>query len=253
MISKLLPRRDSHDRVEPLEQRIAPALAITNVVAAVVGSPIVLDAGDMLSTSAAGGAFLLFVEKGNAIVYTTDLNNNAQVDFNEITGIAAGDGLRLISFVDIHGSIVSNLRADGQRLTDSDNDASNGFDGRVLLNSQIEKIELRSLTQEDIGPTGILLDRLALSSYSIFGNIYAGRGFGDGTANGGLIIDNAGVPLQQTKFTGGTGFSKFIDVPPSIGSIKVGTAASRELFSFGTSPAGRGLGLCRRRYPGRVD
>ena len=151
--------------IEPLEQRIAPAaLAITRQVAAVVGAPLQLHAGDVLSTSQAGGAYLLFVEKGNAVVFTTDLNNNQQVDFNEITGIAAGDGLRLISFVDIHGDIVTNLRPDGSRLTDSDNDASNGLDGRALENSQIEKIELRSLTQADLPVGTDVLDRLALST-----------------------------------------------------------------------------------------
>jgi hypothetical protein len=238
-------------RIEPLEQRIAPALAISHVVAAVAGSPLVLHAGDMLSTASIGGAYLMFVEKGDAIVYTTDLNNNFQVDFNEITGIAAGDGLRLISFVDIHGDIVTNLRPDGQRLTDSDNDASTGFDGRVLTNSQIEKIELRSLTAADLPVGEILPDRLALSSYSIFGNIYAGRGFG--ATDGGLIIDIAGVPLQQAKFDGDTGFSKFVNVPPQIGSIKVGTAASGELFSFGTSPAGSGLGFTGEDIQGALQ
>lgn len=232
---------DHRSCAEPLESRIAPAaLPITNIVSATTGSPLELSAGDMLSTSELGGSFLLFVEKGSAVVYTTDLNANNQIDFNEITGIAAGHGLRMISFVDIHGDIVTNLRANGT-LTDSDNNAANGLDGRVLLDSRIEKIEMRSLTQEDIGPAANLLDRLALSTYSIFGNIYAGGGFGvDG---GGLVIDVAGNELQQTKFSGATGISQFVDnVPPTIGSIKVGTAASGEIFSFGTSAAGFGLG-----------
>src|SRR5687768_15126890 len=83
--------------IEPLEQRIAPA-SLTNprFIPAVVGAPLELQAGDVLSTGASGGTYLLFVEKGSAVVYTTDLNSNDQVDFNEITGISAGDGLRLI-------------------------------------------------------------------------------------------------------------------------------------------------------------
>src|SRR5436190_22139169 len=72
-------------RIEPLENRIAPALSILRVVGAVTGSPLELHVGDMLSTSALGGSYLLFVEKGNAVIYTTDFNNNNQVDFNEIT------------------------------------------------------------------------------------------------------------------------------------------------------------------------
>ncbi|MDB6154320.1 MAG: repeat-containing protein, partial [Chthoniobacteraceae bacterium] len=193
-----------------------------------------------LSTSEAGGSYLLFIEKGSAVIYTTDLNGNNQVDFNEITGISAGDGLRLISFVDIHGDIVTNLKSNGT-LTDSDNNAGNGLDGRTLLNSRIEKIELRSLTQEDLPVGSSVSDRLALSTYSIFGNIYAGAGFG--ATDGGLIIDVTGKSLQREKFTGTTGIAQFVEVAPSIASIKVGTAASGEIFSFGTSAAGRGLGF----------
>ncbi len=231
-------------RIEPLEQRIAPAaLAINRFVDATEGSRLELQAGDMLSTGGAGGSYLLFVEKGNAIVFTTDLNNNDQIDFNEITGISAGNGLRLISFVDIHGDIVTNLNSDGKTLTDSDNDASNGVDGRVLRDSLIEKIELRSLTEGDLSvdQAANLNDRLAFSTYSIFGSIFAGGGFGVGTD--GLLIDTIGETLQQTKFSGASGITKFVDSVPIIGSIKVGTGASGEMFSFGTSAAGQGAGF----------
>src|SRR2546430_739694 len=92
--------------IEPLEQRIAPAALLNEAgfSAAVVNSANVVTAGHGLSTSTpgGGGAYLLYVEQGTAIVYTTDLNNNNHVDFGEITGIAAGDHLKLISFVDIH-------------------------------------------------------------------------------------------------------------------------------------------------------
>lgn len=227
--------------IEALESRIAPAaLGIVNVKAAVIGTPLTLNAGDMLSTSEIGGSYLLFVEKGTAVVYTTDLNNNDQIDFNEITGISAGDGLRMISFVDIHGDVVTNLRANGT-LTDSDNNASNGLDGRAVLDSRIEKIEMRSLTQEDL-PNGNVLDRLAFTTFSIHGNIYAGGGFG--VAGGGLTINVAGNELLEVKFDGSGGITQFTEgVTPSIGSIKVGTAVSGQLFSFGTSAAGEGLGF----------
>src|SRR5688572_15877571 len=100
--------------IEPLEHRIAPA-TLTGFIQATHGSAIPLDANpgtpfaQGISTSGNGGSYLIYVEKGSALVYTTDLNGDGQVDFNEITGIAAGDGLRLISFVDIHGDIVTNL------------------------------------------------------------------------------------------------------------------------------------------------
>ncbi|MEA3210007.1 MAG: large repetitive protein [Chthoniobacter sp.] len=239
-----------------MEQRIAPAI-LTGFTQASHGSAIPLDADPStpyargLSTSTNGGSYLLYVEKGSALVYTTDLNNNGQVDFNEITGIAAGDGLRLISFVDIHGDIVTNLNPDFT-LTDSDNDASNGRDGRVLLNNTIEKITLRSVTQADVAPTTNPSDRLALSSYSIFGNIYAGKGFG--ALDGGLIVDDSGgSTLQVPKFDGLLSTNLYVPSHATIGSIDVGTAASGQLFSFGTAAPGLGLGVVPNPAPGAPD
>ena len=238
--------------VEILEQRIAPAgLIESGFKTAAVGTPLRLDAGQGLSTGGAGGGvYMLYVEKGSALVFTTDFNNNNAIDFNEVTGIAAGDGLRLISFVDIYGDIVTNLRPDG-RLSDSGPGIDNpdlGGDGLVLLNSTIEKIELRSLTVADIGDQdddqdvddADLAVRLALSSYSIHGNVLAGKGFGVANdATSGLIIDDTGRALQQTLFVGPTGGTStvdyFIDFKPMIGSIKTGTAATGTFFSFGVS------------------
>jgi hypothetical protein len=231
--------------IEPLEHRIAPAI-LTDFGGASHGSALRLDADPGtaapagLSTGVNGsGSYLLFVEKGSALVFTTDLNANGQVDFNEITGIAAGDGLRLISFVDIHGDIVTNLKSDFT-LTDSDNDSSNGRDGRVVLNNRIESIVLRSVTEADLNTAESASDRIALSTYSIFGTVYAGKGFG--AADGGLTVDTTGKQLQQTKFSGATGVSQFVDATPNIGSIKVGTAVSGSVFSFGVAAAGLGLG-----------
>lgn len=251
--------------LEVLESRIAPAAVVTPAlpsdpnayIKATFDGGIELHAGQVLTTSGQkdSGSYLLFVEKGNALVFCTDLNNNKAVDFNEITGIAAGDGLRLVSYVDIHGDIVTNLKEEtfsiaGQSklilsLSDSDTNAANDDathsrgDGRVLLNKTIEKIELRSLRPTEIGDQnndGIvdLVDvalRQAPSTYSIFGNIYAGKGFGVASATGfltsGLIID----PTNLVNF----GFEA--STIPMIGSIKTGTAASGEHFSFGVSRA----------------
>jgi hypothetical protein len=243
-----IPRSLRHS-IEPLEARIAPAAVIDGIFkTGQVGSVIDLRAGEGLATSEGAGSYLLFVEKGRALVFTTDLNNNGQLDYNEITGIAAGDGLRLISFVDIHGDIVTNLKADGF-LSDSDANAANdppalGGDGRLLLNSRIEKIELRSLTVDDIRDVngdGVVneLDlntRFVQSSYSIHGNIYAGGGFG--AEDGGLIIDTAGFELQVAFFFGGAAIDYIppeMQLRPSVGSIKIGTTANGDFFSFGSS------------------
>jgi hypothetical protein len=237
--------RKSSVQVEPLEQRIAPAV-LTDFAPVTVGTPILLDADSSTPSIPAGitaglnGTPLLFVEKGSCLVFTTDFNGNGAVDFNEITGIAAGDGLRLISFVDIHGDIVTNLRPDGT-LTDSDGLAANGRDGQVLLNSKIESIQLRSIRQDELPLNTDLEDKIALSSYSIFGNIYAGGGFG--VSNGGLLIDTTGAPVQEQHFNGsGSETAVWVQTKPQFGSIRVGSAASGRFFNFGASLADDSVG-----------
>ncbi len=203
-------------------------------------------------TGARSGTYLLLVQKGEALVFTTDLNNNGQVDYNEITGIAAGDGLRMTSFVDIHGDIVTNLNADGT-LTDSDNNSSNNpvstkGDGLVLKNSRIEGITMRSLTIADLTDqngdkvvNNLDVDsRLAMSSYSIFGQILAGGGFGiAGDTTSGLRVDDTGKASQLESFDPGNGAffgnNYYVDVKSSIGAIRTGTAANGEYFAFGYS------------------
>ncbi len=231
--------------IEPLEARIAPAAIVTYPElinakwrAATVGSPIELHAGEGLSTLGdKSGSYLLFVEKGNCIVFTTDLNNNNRIDTNEITGISAGDGLRLISFVDIHGDIVTNLvektvgNSTFLSLTDSDRNPSNDDprlqgDGRVVLPNTIEKIEFRPLAIADIpdqngdgavDATDLALRTVSWSSYSLFGSIIAGGGFG--ADDGGLLFNG---PADDRYLA-------------TADAIYVGSAVSGKYFSFGTS------------------
>jgi hypothetical protein len=256
--------------LEILEGRIAPAALLpsseSSFIKATLGAPVELKAGQVLSTTGGSdGGYLLFVEQGNALVFFTDFNNNRQVDFNEITGISAGDGLRMIAFTDIHGDIVTNLRETTATfpgpnnttisrtvlsLSDSDSNAANDSlatrgDGRVLLNNTIEKIEMRSLQFTDIedqNGDGLVDDadigqRKVPSTYSIFGSIYAGKGFG--VEGGGLIIDSSG----------GTNFG--FELIPTFGSIKTGTAASGEFYSFGTSRLDDSSGTLVRFTPPR--
>lgn len=217
--------------LEPLEQRIAPAgVSGVDWKPVTFDTPILLTAGQGLATSSEGGAYLMYVESGQALVYLTDMNNNGQFDPNEITGIAAGDGLRITSFVNINGDIVTNLNADGT-LTDLDPSKA-GNDGLVLLNSRIDSIVLRSLTADD---TPDYLTRMAPSTYSIYGNIFAGGGLGT-SSNDGLIIDTSGWSTLLQKFNGGTG-SDWVSgsLYPSVGYILTGTATSGKTFSFGVS------------------
>jgi hypothetical protein len=252
--------------IEALESRIAPAAVSaplptikdaelawdknqfndTHFVTAVTNTPLLLHAGQVLTTGsgARAGQYLMFVQKGTAEIFTTDLNNNGVVDYNEITGVAAGDGLRLISFVDIHGDIVTNLDADGT-LSDSDNNAANNpvthGDGRILNNSRIEAITMRSLVPGDIttadGAPGTAADvnlRISFTSYSIFGQILAGKGFGvDGDPTSGLHIDTKGIAVQKVLFgDNGIGANYYVDIKPTVGAIRTGTAASGEYFAF---------------------
>jgi hypothetical protein len=239
--------------IEPLEARIAPAGVFPKVIDAkwrtgTLGTPLELSAGEGLSTLGdKSGSYLLFVEKGNALIFTTDFNKDGQLDPNEITGIAAGDGLRLIMFTDIHGDVVTNLietvTGNGRTvltLTDSDrnpiNDDPRLFgDGKVVLDKRIEKIEFRPLELSDIpDQDGIGLDTdgdgkinaddsdLALrtgpqSSFSLYGKILAGGGFG--SDDGGLLFN---TPSSGTFL-------------PKIDGIYVGSAVSGKFFSFGTA------------------
>jgi len=256
---KMYNQLKSSGRVEILESRIAPATFVDvtghvgqTIVSATANAPTLLHAGDTLSTSGSGGTYLMYVEQGTALVFNTDLNKNGVVDPNEITGIAAGNGLRLISFVNIHGDIVTDLNANGT-LTDSDSNASNNDpslkgDGRILLNNTIELIEMRSITTSDLAinqyndtngdgtiSASELNAHLAYSNYSIYGSIYAGAGFGTSDGQNGLIIDTSGESLQTTKFNGVTSDYYYQATTPVIGSIRTGTAASGQNFTFGVS------------------
>ncbi len=241
--------------IESLEARIAPATLVTypkpadaEWIPLPLGTPVQLFAGQGLSTLGdKKGSYLLFVEQGSVIVFTQDYDGDDTFDSNEITGIAAGDGLRLISFVDIHGDIVTNLKEttiiDGVgnprkilTLSDSDNNPSNDSqglqgDGRVLLNNTIEKVELRSLALTDLVDQNndglVTVFDLALrqppkSTFSVYGSIYAGRGFG---------ADDGGLLFNPTA----DGRNVETDYLPMVGAIRVGTAVNGQFYSFGVS------------------
>jgi hypothetical protein len=245
--SKVLER---YGMIEPLEARIAPAAVGTiqipsNAVYPTIVSgggagsigvtSLLLKAGEVLTTgNSGGGSYLLFVSQGQILVHVTDLNNNGQVEFNEITGISAGNGAVFTSFVDIHGDVVTDLNPDG---TLSHNGA-----GDILLDNNIQEIDLRSLSAADFtgnaneSATQMATDHLALSSYSIFGNIYAGGGLGvANNVNSGLHLDTSGTTLQALKYTGEYGTDLYLPSTPVIGSIYVGSSASGKPFSFGAS------------------
>ena len=247
------PSLERYGMIEPLEARIAPAAVAaatpglfskikpSQYITASAGGSIKLRAGDLLTTGANGsGIYLMYVEQGTVLVHTTDLNNNQQLDFNEITGLSVGNGAKIDCFVDIHGDVVTDLNPNFT-LTDSDNNAANGADGRVLLNANIASITMRSITASDftVGPgqsaDSLINAHLAFTDYSIFGNIYAGGGLGlAGDTTSGLHIDNSGQAAVAAKYAFSDG-DVYVATQPVLGSVYVGSAASGQPFSFGTS------------------
>jgi len=227
--------------VEALEPRIAPAsLSGITYTAVTLEEPQLITAGFGLATSQGdaaqnSGSLLLAVEQGMVKVFTTDLNGNGRFDPNEITGLSVGDGARFTLFVDVNGDVVTNLQADGQ-LTDSGlPDPRRAIDplyrdGRVLLNSNIESITLRSVTQFDLKPGETVEGRVALSSYSIHGNIYAGS---VGVKGQGIVIDATGLDLQTRVFRPNTVDYQQGEILPNIGGIRAGTAVNGHSFNFG--------------------
>ena len=72
-----------------------------------VGLAALLKAGQVLTTGvrARDGTYLMFVEKGQALIFTTDFNNNGQIDFNEITGIQTRQRLNSVVQTGVPGFI----------------------------------------------------------------------------------------------------------------------------------------------------
>ena len=238
--------------IEALEPRIAPAglLNEAKFTSVTVGGSILLDAsggaGEFQGLSTAFGAhagsYLLYLSQGRALVFTTDLNGNGRLDPGEITGIALGvDALgrapKLTLFSDVNGDIVTNLGPDGL-LTDSDGNPSNGRDGRVLLDTPIAGITLRTLTSSDLDltvPGNTVSARLALTHFSIYGNIYSGGNFGGQLADGsvgGLSIDTSGESALTAKFNVNINPESYTGSQITIGSIETGTAASNQYYHF---------------------
>ncbi len=230
--------------IETLEPRIAPAglneLKFTSVT---VGGSILLDASgganDFQGLSTAFGAFsgsyLLYLNAGKAVVFTTDLNGDGILDPGEITGIALapdsqGRAPNLTLFSDVHGDIVTNLNPGHfvSTLTDLDNNPNNGRDGRILLDNPIGGITLRTLTAADIDstvPGNTLNNRVALTHFSIYGNIISGGDFG------GLSIDTSGTALLTNKFVDGNIYH-YSGSEITIDGIMTGSAASNQPYHF---------------------
>lgn len=147
--------------IEPLEARIAPALLVAGAN--------YLTSGQFGQTSEGDNSITLVkVTSGSAIVWFDGFN---------VTGISVGPNAGLEITGDVFGDIVANLTASG-RLSDSDNDASNGEDGGVLLANNIVGIKTGALADQQ-GSIGNIITGGNISNLSIAGEIegiYAGDG-----------------------------------------------------------------------------
>jgi len=155
----------SGSRIEPLESRIAPAVLVNG--ANLLGG----GHSDSGYTSIGGNAVTLVkVSAGEALVWF-------DASTQEITGISVANGTKLDITGNVYGDIVANLTSSGH-LTDSDNNAANGYDGDVLLANNILGITTHALSGEN-GDIGRIITGGSISHLSINGQIsgiYAGDG-----------------------------------------------------------------------------
>jgi len=226
--------------IEPLEQRIAPALLVN-------GANLLGGAGNpTIGQGSIGGNALTLVKvlSGEAIVW---------FDHGSITAISAGPDTSLDIWGDI-GFIIGNLNADG-KLSNLGNNPAAGLNGDVLLPNDITGITTHPLTNE-LGSIGAIITGGSISNLNISGNLegaYAGNGaFYTGNANalldsrvlsGGVVsadtyVDtNPILPTVQASFFFQASSSIF-ESGASISNVKMGAAEELQMFA-GDGAAGK--------------
>jgi hypothetical protein len=221
--------------IEPLEQRIAPALLVDGANLLGAGNP-------TTGQTSLGGNTLTVVKvlSGDAIVWYDH-------DHGGIEAISVGPNTSLDIVGDV-GYIIGNLTASG-KLSDSDNNASNGLDGDVLLPNNITGITTHPLGSEP-GTIGAIITGGSISNLNISGNligVYAGTGaFYTGNANplldsqvlsGGFVHVNTVVdvnpilPGVQAGFTFAASNAKTVESGASITNVKMGGAEELQMFA----------------------
>ena len=250
----IFPRMNLQDRlslhrplIEPLEQRIAPALLVA-------GANLLGGAGNPSTgeTSIGGNNITLVkVLSGEAIVWfdhgfiaAISVGPNTSLDITGNVGVPSIDGAPPIP-----GDIIANLTASG-KLSDSDNNAANGLDGDVLLANNILGITTHPLGSE-AGTIGNIITGGSVSNLSISGNlegVYAGTGaFYTGNTNplldshvlfAGQVVANTYVdvnPIQpgiQGGFVFAASNAKTVESGASISNVKIlGAAEELQMFA----------------------
>ncbi|MEA3187100.1 MAG: hypothetical protein QOD99_930 [Chthoniobacter sp.] len=154
--------------VEPLEQRIAPALLIN-------GANLLGGSGNPSTGETSIGdnsVTLVKVLSGNAIVW---------YDHGSITAISVGPNTSLDLTGNV-GDIISNLTSGG-RLSDLNNNPSDGEDGNVLLANNLIGLKTHALGAQN-GDVNDIISGGSISNLSINGKIH-GVFAGDGVFRAG--------------------------------------------------------------------
>ncbi len=221
--------------IEPLEQRIAPALLVNGANLLVAGK-----GSGSTGVQAIGGNSVTRVQvlSGEAIVW---------YDHGSLDAISVGPNTSLNIWGDV-GTIVANLTPSG-KLSDSDNLPANGLDGDVLLPNNIFGITTHPLSNQK-GSIGNIITGGSVNGLNISGNlegVYAGNGaFYTGNANplldshvlnAGQVLAYAGVdtnpivPGVQATFVFSTSNAKIVESGATISNVIVGGAEQLQIFA----------------------
>ncbi len=210
--------------IESLEARIAPAVLVNG------GNLLGGNGNPTTGETSTGGNTVTLVKvlHGEALVFF-DSNSNA------ITSISVGKHTQLDITGNVAGDIVTNLLPDG-RLTDSDNDPSNGEDGGILLGINIKGITTHKLGSQN-GDIGRIISGGAIKNININGQLdglYAGDGiFRDGPT---AVVSTGNVDYNSIKTGTQNSFVLTQNLAQSytsasIDKVVVGTANQLEIFA----------------------
>lgn len=233
---------DSLPAIEPLEDRIAPALLVT-------GANLLGGAGNPSVGEGSTGDTALTIVKvltGQAIVWYTG---------SHIEGISFGPNTTLDISGTIFGDVVGNLEANG-RLSDSDHNPLNGEDGNVLLPNNLLGLAVHPLSG-DPGSVGSIITGGSVSNVDVnrsLSGVYAGDGVfhADSLYNAGgtVLVDASGSldvnPVQpgiQLGFTFTVATQALAANAPlkagaSIKNVSVGVALQLQMISGSGMPPG---------------
>jgi hypothetical protein len=228
-------RPAERSRIEPLEDRIAPALLVN-------GANLLGGAGNPTTGETSVG--------DNAVTLVKVLSGQALVWFDNgvIHSISFGPNTSLDIHGDILGDLVGNLTAAGT-LSDSNNNPADGEDGAKLLANNLLGLKTSPLSGED-GSLGNIITGGSIAGLSISGEIlgaYAGDGVfrpesdllsaGAVTSSVGSLDINPVVSGTQSTFAFTKAGSTFL-AGASIRGAKIARAPGLQLFAGSGNPTG---------------